>query len=117
MPQELDKAVSHDSGTARIIYILYLVSLVMGITALIGVVMAYIYRGDAVPWLREHYRWQIRTFWIGLLYTFLASIFLGVGIGYLLLLAVLIWFIVRCVKGLQRLSRGEPPAEAGSWLF
>ncbi|GGO78234.1 membrane protein [Marinobacterium nitratireducens] len=121
MSQDLDKSPSRatdgDGGNARIIYILYLVSLLVGITALIGVVMAYVYRSDAPPWLREHYRWQIRTFWIGILYTFIGSLLTGVGVGFLVLLAVLVWFIVRCVKGLQRLGRGEAPEDSGSWLF
>ncbi|NVK43475.1 MAG: hypothetical protein HWE39_19700 [Oceanospirillaceae bacterium] len=106
-----------EGGTARIIYILYLVSLVVGITALIGVVMAYVYRSEAPAWLREHYRWQIRTFWIGILYTFFASLLTGIGVGFLLLLATLVWFIVRCVKGLQRLARQEAPADVATWLF
>jgi len=30
--------------------------------------MAYIYKGDAPDWLKSHYRYQIRKFWIGILY-------------------------------------------------
>ncbi|MFC6670248.1 DUF4870 family protein [Marinobacterium aestuariivivens] len=101
--------MEQDGGYARIIYILYLVSLVVGVTALIGVVMAYVYRGEASPWLQDHYRWQIRTFWIGLMYTVLGAILSGIGIGFLVLLFALVWFIVRCVKGLQRLERRQPP--------
>ncbi len=125
MPQNLptdlepsDKSTTQqDGGNARIIYILYLVSLVVGITALVGLVMAYVYRAEATDCIKAHYRWQIRTFWIGLLYTLSGVLLSGIGVGFLILLFALIWFIVRCVKGLQSLERREPPANPGSWLF
>ncbi len=106
-----------DSGNAKIIYILYLVSLVVGITALIGLVMAYVYRSEGSDWLKAHYRWQIRTFWIGLLYTLSGVLLSGIGIGLLVFMFAVIWFIVRCVKGLQRLERHEAPANPSTWLF
>ena len=51
------------------IYILYLANIFLALTGLVGVVLAYVYRGDGSGWLDSHYRFQIRTFWIGLLYT------------------------------------------------
>ena len=57
-----------EGDTANIVYILYLVSLVVGITGIVGVIMAYVNRADAPEWVQTHYRFQIRTFWIGLLY-------------------------------------------------
>ena len=36
-----------------------------GIVGLIGIIMAYVKRGDATgTWLASHYRWLIRTFWL-----------------------------------------------------
>ena len=61
------------TSNAQIIYILYLVSLVVGVTGIVGVIMAYVYRGEAPDWLQSHYRFQIRTFWIGLLYVVLSG--------------------------------------------
>lgn len=104
-------------GNAKIIYILYLVSLVLGITGLIGLVMAYINKGDAPEWLKSHYQWQIRTFWMGLLYTVIGLITTSILIGFLILLLNLIWFIVRCVKGLSALEKQQPPANPTSWLL
>ncbi|MFO8154410.1 MAG: DUF4870 family protein [Pseudomonadota bacterium] len=103
---------------ARIIYVLYLVGLVFGITALIGVVMAVIYRGDAPSdWLRENFTFQIRTFWIGLLYLFIASALTPLGIGFLLVLAWIVWVVIRCVKGLQAIEQRRFPGNSRSWLF
>lgn len=58
---------SSTEGTAKIVYVLYLVGILFGLTTLIGVVMAYVNRGDAPEWLKTHYQYQIRTFWIGAL--------------------------------------------------
>ncbi|MXZ09042.1 MAG: hypothetical protein F4Y79_06295, partial [Gemmatimonadetes bacterium] len=60
---ETEQTYSVTSGTAKIVYILYLAELVVGITGLIGVIMAYVNRSDAPEWLASHYRFQIRTFW------------------------------------------------------
>jgi uncharacterized membrane protein len=103
---------------ARIIYVLYLVGLVFGITALIGVVMAAIYRGDApADWLRENFTFQIRTFWIGLLYLLIVSALTPLWIGFLLVPAWIVWVVIRCVKGLKAVDRRSAPDNVRSWLF
>ena len=38
-------------------------------------------------------------------------------VGWLMLLAALVWWIVRCVKGLQCVSRSEPYPNATTWLW
>ncbi len=90
---------------AKIVYVLYLIGLVTGITILVGVVMAYIYKDESPEWLRTHYERQIRLFWIGLLYCIIAGILIFVLIGFLLYLVIAIWWIVRCVKGLKHLDQ------------
>lgn len=104
-------------STANVIYILYLVSLVVGITGLIGVVMAYVNRTGAPDWVQSHYRWQIRTFWMALLYSAFGLLLSQILIGYLVILFTVIWLIVRVVKGMQALGRGEPLSDVESWLF
>jgi uncharacterized membrane protein len=108
---------SGSDGTAKLVYILYLVSLVVGVTALVGVVMAYVHRGDAPPWLQTHYRYQIRTFWLGILYAAAGLLLTLAVIGIAVLGFVMVWLIVRCVKGLQRVGRGEPMPDPGTWLW
>ena len=118
MTESIQPAAQQDSGShVKIVYILYLVSLLVGVTALVGLVMAYIYRSDAPQWLKTHYQWQIRTFWIGLLYTVIGIISSFILIGYLILLCTLIWFIVRCVKGLSALEKKQPLKNPAGWLF
>jgi uncharacterized membrane protein len=103
--------------TATIVYILYLVGLVIQVTHLIGVIIAYVYRDDGPDWVRTHYRFQIRTFWIGMLYAVIGFVTLHVLIGGVILFLTLIWYIVRCVKGLRRLGRGDVYDNVTSWLW
>nr|WP_298056525.1 DUF4870 domain-containing protein [uncultured Halomonas sp.] len=106
-----------DTTMAMVIYALYLASFVLGFTSIIGVVIAYVYKGKGPAWLDEHYRYQIRTFWIGLVYGFVFSILAFILIGFPLLLALAVWFIVRCVKGFKGLQEKRAPANVDSWLF
>jgi len=117
MEQSVTNNGTSQQQLAKIVYILYLVGVVFGITGLIGVVMAYIYKSDAPEWLYSHYQFQIRTFWIGLLYLVVGSILLVVLVGWLVYLFWVVWLIIRCVKGLQILDKKEPHPNPTSWLF
>jgi len=113
----------------QIIYVLHAVSLVTGILgaatiigafligwpSIIAVIMNYIKRSDANgTWLESHFRWQIRTFWFGLLWIVLCGLFivgtLGIGIliAWLPIGVVGLWFIYRIVRGWMALSDGRP---------
>jgi uncharacterized membrane protein len=106
-----------EGDTARIIYILYLASLVFGVTCIIGLVMAYVYRADAPEWLETHYRFQIRTFWIGLLYGFLSLLTAIIVVGLIFGVFTFVWWIVRSVKGLKLLSQGAAYENPATWLW
>lgn len=114
---ETDKWLEPGKTNLQVIYILYLVSLLVGITAIVGVVLAYMNRGKSAPWLETHYTWAIRTFWLGLLYGFIALLLFIVLIGMPLLVAVAVLMIVRIVIGLQKLGRNEAIAKPESWLI
>ncbi len=104
---------------AKIVYVLYLLALVTAhVTGVVGVVIAYVYRGEAPAALRSHYRFQIRTFWIALLYGIVSAALLplfGIGVAGFVFLAV--WIIVRCVKGLRYLDRREAYPDPATWLW
>ncbi|WP_173934984.1 DUF4870 domain-containing protein [Chelativorans sp. Marseille-P2723] len=101
----------------QVIYVLYLLGFVIGISALVGIVMAYLNRGQSAEWLETHYTWAIRTFWIGVLYAVISTVLMVVGIGFLLMLLVAVWLVVRVVIGLQRVSRNEPISNPLSWVL
>ena len=116
----------------HVIYGLHSVSLLIGITtaativgaflfgwpSIIAVILNYVNRGETRgTWLESHFRWQIRTFWFGLLWVGLCGIFvvatLGIGliIAWLPLMVVGLWFIYRIVSGWLRLIDRRPMYE------
>ena len=106
----------------QIIYVLYLLGLLTGwITAIVGLVMAYVARVDVSGWLSSHYEYAIRTFWIGVLgvavclVLFLTIILMP--LSFLLGFVLTIWWIVRCVQGLNYAAKGEAIPNPSSWLF
>lgn len=101
----------------QLIYILYLVSFVVGITSIVGVVMAYLNQDKAMGWMQSHYTWAIRTFWIGILYGVISLLLTVVFIGFLGMLATVIWVIIRCVVGLQKAANREPIDDPRKWLI
>jgi len=117
MSEQTSAAGGDAAGMAKIVYILYLASLVFGITSIVGVIIAYIYRGSAPDWVNTHYTLQIRTFWIGLLIGVVGVVTMFIFIGWLILLFGLVWMIVRCVIGLKTSSAGQPYPKPESWLW
>jgi uncharacterized membrane protein len=103
---------------ALIVYVLYLAGYVTGgITWVIGVIIAHVQVGTAHPELASHYRFQIRTFWIGVLYMIVGGILIWVLIGFLVFAWLFIWSLVRNIKGLLLLNENRPIRDPGSWLF
>ena len=97
-PQSSDSPsgyVEPGKDNVQLIYILYLVGFVIGITVLIGVIMAYINRGQASNWARSHYTYLIRTFWIGLLYGIASFLLAFIIIGFATAVLTAIWIIIR----------------------
>lgn len=106
-----------DKTWPMIVYVLYLASLIAGVTAIVGVIMAYVNASVDDERLRSHYRFQIRTFWIGLLYTVISIITMPILIGWLVLIWAVVWFIIRCIKGMVALNEGRAHPDPASWLF
>jgi uncharacterized membrane protein len=109
-------AFDRNATNVNIIYYLYLASIVVGVTAIVGVIMAYMNR-SAGDWLDTHYTYQIRTFWIGLLYGLIGAVLTMVVIGIAVLIAVVVWWIVRCVKGLKLAGAKQPVPDPNTWMW
>lgn len=110
-------ADEQENSTPKVIYILYLVGILLPVMTIVGVVVAYVFRGEASNTMQSHYTFQIRTFWISLLLQIIGWLTLVVGIGWLILLIWLIWLIVRCVKGLRIVSKNLPYPNPKTWLL
>ncbi len=89
-------------------YGLYAAALVFPITAIVAIVINYVKKDDvAGTWLESHFRWQIRTFWFGLLWAVLGVITYVIVIGWLILVVDCIWIIYRIVKGWLNLNNNK----------
>jgi len=116
-PNNSSKMVVGERGLAFAVYVLYLLGYITGITAIIGVVIAYIQADSANAPVKSHYTFQIRTFVIGLIYFLVGLLLLNVAVGALIILWALVWSLVRNVKGLLALNRNDPIANPKSWMF
>jgi uncharacterized membrane protein len=106
-----------DKTLAIAIYLLYCIGYFTGISALIGVIIAHVKVDDTDPVLRSHYQYQIRTFWIGLLYLVVGTLLCIFLIGFLVLAWWFVWSLVRIAKGIILVSENKPLANPRSWLF
>jgi uncharacterized membrane protein len=101
-PQDIDSLKT----LVLAIYVLQALSFFWGITAVIGVIIAYVKRDDARgTWLDSHLQWQIRTFWWALFWSVIGFALIWVfGLGFLVLAVVYFWTIYRVVKGWLKLT-------------
>ena len=116
-PRQTDRWLDPGATNVQVIYVLYLAGLAIGVSGIVGVVMAYINRGRAGGWVESHYTFLIRTFWIGLLYAVISVILMLAIVGIVLAFATAVWFIARCIVGLQAAGRGEPVRNPQSWML
>jgi uncharacterized membrane protein len=97
-------------GTATVIG-----AFLTGWPSIIAVILNYVKRGQVRgTWLESHFRWQIRTFWFGLLWVVICGLFivgtLGIGIviAWVPLAVITIWFIYRVARGWMALRDSRP---------
>src|SRR5262245_8507684 len=86
-----------------------------GWPSIIAVILNYVKRSEVRgTWLESHFRWQIRTFWYGLLWVSLCLLFIiatfgiGILIAWLPLAIVGLWFIYRIARGWMALNDSKP---------
>jgi len=88
-----------------VIYGLQAASFFVGVTAIAAIIMNYVKRSDvAGTWMSSHFRWQIRTFWWGLLWSIIGIATTPFLVGFPILAASAIWFAYRVIKGWLRLN-------------
>jgi uncharacterized membrane protein len=110
----MENVVSTESEKASkslttIIYALYAASFLVGITIIAAIIMNYIKKDDvAGTFLESHFRWQMRTFWFGLLWGIIGIVSMVLVVGIFVLIANAIWMIYRIVKGWLRLNDNKP---------
>jgi len=121
MSDDASMPTGTDSDKARnlllITYVLYGLSLINGLTAVAGVIIAHIKVNEVTDtFLQSHYRWLIRTFWIGLIAGVISAVLTIIFIGFLLMAVVFLWYIYRLVKGFLRFNDNKPIEDPGAWI-
>jgi uncharacterized membrane protein len=120
--------VTADEGKvpAFIVYALYIAGVFSAhLISPVGVIVAYVCRDGASPWVRSHFDQQVGMFWV--VFWWMIAPFL-IGIGLITLLPVIgaiaaipllivwgvaavvttIWFAIKSVMGLLRLINSQP---------
>lgn len=107
--------------TSWVLYALTLPS--GGLSAIIGVIIAYLGRTTAAPLVRAHIDAQIRLFWSGFIWAalftlawglslWLTTLYVGIPMLFLFCAALLllgVWFTIRSVLGARALIGGRAP--------
>ena len=129
--QAAPAALSDDKTLVIVVYARHLGGFVTGgLTNIVGVIMSYVLRQNAQPWARTHYDFQIRTFWIALVACLIGIAVALVSIPLMLVLigfallwldglffvAIMIWFVVRCVIGLIHAAETRPYPRPQAWI-
>jgi uncharacterized membrane protein len=109
---------------AMIINYLFLANITFPLTAIVALILSYVWRNeiersgpDSDYWMLSHFDYHIRTFWIALCACIVGFVLLIVVIGVFVFLAVTIWVIVRCIMSLQRCQYGEEMPDSQTLLW
>ncbi|HSE13817.1 MAG TPA: hypothetical protein VLB69_14385 [Rudaea sp.] len=103
-------------GSAMII-----TAFVFGLPSIVAVVMNYVRRDEARgTWLESHFAWQLRTFWLALLWLVVLAVIgalfaltiIGLPLAFLFFLGLIgvgIWAVYRIARGWLKLREGVAP--------
>jgi len=104
-----DAQIRSLKSLTQVVYVLYALSYFTGITAIVGIIINYVKKEEvAGTWLESHFRWQIRTFWFGMLWAVIGAATILIVIGMAILFANFCWIIYRIVKGWLNLNDNKP---------
>jgi len=113
-PPVADPDVSPLKGRthALITYALFVVGLVLPFVTILGVIVAYVQRGDAKGTVyASHYNWLIGAFWwsfaLGLLAILFTVTYIGAVIGVPLAIGTWIFYLYKVIKGGLRVLDGR----------
>tara|TARA_R110000765_G_scaffold252503_1_gene353759 strand:- start:1058 stop:1420 length:363 start_codon:yes stop_codon:yes gene_type:complete len=107
-----------DFNKASIVSLLYIAGFVIGITGIVGFILALVWKDEiAGTWEESHMQFHIRTFIVGLVVGFIGVILSFIIIGIPILLALFIWILVRSVIALLKAQKHETITNPETWLF
>ena len=110
-------AIGFEFNRPTVISLLYLSSFLLGVTCIVGVVLAYVWKNEGgEDWEESHLRYLINTFWIGLIGAMISVFLMLVLVGFLLLPVVMVLLVVRCVLSIVNAQKKQPMPNPGTLL-
>lgn len=103
-------------GHSRLIYAGLLGGLLVPGLNVVAVGLAYLNRGKGGEVMASHTLNQIHIFWKSVAYVCTGLVLTYFLFGVLLIIAAIVWYILRVVKGLKRLAADAPIDAPSSWL-
>ena len=93
-----------------VVYGLQALSLFIGVSAIVGIIINYLKRDEADGTLwQSHFTWQIRTFWWALAGCAVSwPLILVLGLGFVTGFAVWVWYVYRIVRGFLAFNDRRP---------
>jgi uncharacterized membrane protein len=112
MQDTANSAASADQKTLVVVtYVLMILGVINGLTALIAVIIAHLKRsGSAGTIWQGHYDNVILAFWVGLVVFVVGWILMWVLVGFIVLGVLAIWYLYRTIRGLILASEARPYA-------
>ncbi|MFP4333621.1 MAG: DUF4870 family protein [Campylobacterales bacterium] len=102
------ESIVKDKSILTINYVLMFAGYIIGITWIIGVILAFIKKGDAENKAsRSHFENIITVFWVNLVGIIIGGATLAFVIGWFILIGVFIWTLIRLIKGFLKVNDGR----------
>lgn len=109
LPANPDTRAEDGRRIGLLVYALQAAGFFVGLTFVAAVIVNYVKIDDVRgTYVESHFRWQIRTFWFGLLWGAVGAITFVLVIGWFILVADGVWVLYRIVKGGLALHERKP---------
>jgi uncharacterized membrane protein len=103
---------------STIISLLYLAGFITGISGLVALTLAFVWRSEvAGSWEEGHMQYHITTGIGSIVASIVALVLMLVLIGFLLFPLIAIWMVARCVFAILRAQKQEAMPNPGTLLF
>ena len=105
---QINPELQSAKNLAVVIYALQAATFAVGLTFFVAPLVILAKRREvAGTWIESHLRWQLNTFWFGLVGVAIGVVAMPSLVGLMVLSASLIWIVFRIVQGWSRLIRNQ----------
>ncbi|ESQ79701.1 hypothetical protein [Asticcacaulis sp. YBE204] len=106
-------------------YLLLFCMMIGGVTGVLAITLIYLFQDDAPDWLKSHYAFQKRTFWIGIAVFIPIALLLPTPVMHSMVLGsvvlivaflLFLWIVGRCTVGFNHIFHKRAYPHPKSWL-